>query len=229
MFEIFTLAIIGCLVILPTIISMTNVLSSIRKGTNYRQKISILLKSAFIIAYIYCVWKVICDVSASDPWVVLQLPSDSPISLIRRQFRELSKLYHPDHNKGNEAQFETLQAAYLQLTGRVTPSRLQIALPKWLEESSNFNIIVAGYLLLLIFVLLGGASLLKFISSESTILEDPQISTNKKEEKDFQQENNEEEEEEEEEGEGEEDVSNLKKKPQFVVTTSNRWFHPYKQ
>jgi curved DNA-binding protein CbpA len=50
-----------------------------------------------------------------DPYQILGIERTAPLEIIKRQYRTLAKLYHPDHNPGDDAKaekFRDVQLAY---------------------------------------------------------------------------------------------------------------------
>ena len=47
---------------------------------------------------------------------ILQIPNNSDIDTIKKKYRELSKIYHPDKNNGNDDKMKELVEAYTNLT-----------------------------------------------------------------------------------------------------------------
>ena len=47
-----------------------------------------------------------------DPFSILELNSDASMAEIKKQYRRLSKIYHPDKQGGNQDMFMRIAKAY---------------------------------------------------------------------------------------------------------------------
>eukprot|EP00736_Rhodelphis_marinus_P005692 Rmarinus@m.29642 len=101
-----------------------------------------------------------------NPFEILGIDEDSTEGEIKKKYRELSLLYHPDKNPNNptaEAKFIQIAKAYEALTDEVTranyekygspdgpqPVSVAIGLPSFLLEKDNWKVVVYTYMFLL--------------------------------------------------------------------------------
>jgi hypothetical protein len=97
---------------------------------------------------------------------ILEIAEDSSERDIRRAYRKLSLMYHPDKRQGNEELFIRVTKAYEALTDPVARENFRkygnpdgrqnlgvgLGLPAFLGDKENFVFLVAGYLVILIVV-----------------------------------------------------------------------------
>jgi translocation protein SEC63 len=95
-----------------------------------------------------------------DPFVILGIDRDASDKEIRKQYRELSKVMHPDKG-GDEEKFKELTKAYKALTDEEAKknwreygnpdgpgvTQFGIALPKWIVDGKNSYIVLGAYIL----------------------------------------------------------------------------------
>ncbi|KAL5457245.1 hypothetical protein EMCRGX_G034492 [Ephydatia muelleri] len=108
-----------------------------------------------------------------DPFAILQVDSGASPNEIRKQYRHLSKLYHPDKDGGNQEKFMQIAKAYEALTDEVSrenwekygnpdgPRAMEfgIALPSWIVERKNSMWVIVLYMLVFMVglpILVGG-------------------------------------------------------------------------
>jgi translocation protein SEC63 len=86
-----------------------------------------------------------------DPFSILELDSDATTAEIKKQYRRLSKVYHPDKQGGDQDMFMKIAKAYEALTDEVSrenwikygnpdgpqAATFGIALPSWVVEKQN--------------------------------------------------------------------------------------------
>lgn len=101
-----------------------------------------------------------------DPYVILKLERGSTEKEIRKQYRELSKVMHPDRG-GVEEDFKELTKAYKSLTDNETRKNYEeygnpdgpgvtqfgIALPKWIVDGKNSYIVLGVYVLVFMIIM----------------------------------------------------------------------------
>jgi translocation protein SEC63 len=86
-----------------------------------------------------------------DPFSILELDSSATMAEIRKQYRRLSKIFHPDKQGGNQDMFMKIAKAYEALTDDESrenwikygnpdgpqAATFGIALPSWVVEKQN--------------------------------------------------------------------------------------------
>jgi len=99
-----------------------------------------------------------------DPYEVLGLKTGATEAEIKTAFRRLSLKYHPDRNQGNEeaaAKFVQISKAHEALTNELVranyekygnpdgpqPITIGVALPSWLMDAKNKNLVLLVYIL----------------------------------------------------------------------------------
>lgn len=101
-----------------------------------------------------------------DPYVVLRIERGVTDKEIRKQYRELSKIMHPDRG-GDEEEFKELTKAYKSLTDEETKknwleygnpdgpgaTEFGIALPKWIVDGKNSYIVLGVYVLVFMIIM----------------------------------------------------------------------------
>lgn len=111
------------------------------------------------------------DIKAFDPFEILEVEADADNSVIKKAYRKMSLIYHPDKNQGDpvaQAKFIQITKAYEALTdetaranyekygnpdGPDASSKVGIGLPQFLLEKDNHVLILcAFFFVLLIFV-----------------------------------------------------------------------------
>ncbi|EGD73142.1 hypothetical protein PTSG_04855 [Salpingoeca rosetta] len=96
-----------------------------------------------------------------DPFEILELPSDATTKQIKKRYRELSLMYHPDRNPDPEANdmFVRISKAYRALTDDETRENWEkygnpdgpttqtygIALPAWMVQGKHSVIVMIAY------------------------------------------------------------------------------------
>jgi len=110
------------------------------------------------------------EVNAFDPYVILDIDSGSELKAIKRAFRTMSLVWHPDKNKNNpaaEAKFMLLNKAYEALTDPVAKENwekygnpdgkqsleVSIGLPSFLLDTNNRNLVLMVYLLVMVVII----------------------------------------------------------------------------
>lgn len=69
----------------------------------------------FLLLAVICAACVLCVSAGRDYYDVLGVPRDSPITIIKKAYRRLARLYHPDKNPGDkkmESKFKDISQAY---------------------------------------------------------------------------------------------------------------------
>lgn len=123
-------------------------------------------KAAFVLAWALLIFlafkasQVKIEHKEYDPYVIVGVERGASDKEIRKAYRELSKVMHPDRG-GDENAFKELSKAYKALTDEETrknweeygnpdgPGAMQfgIALPKWIIEGKNSYIVLGIYVL----------------------------------------------------------------------------------
>ncbi|XP_064404076.1 translocation protein SEC63 homolog [Halichondria panicea] len=102
-----------------------------------------------------------------DPFEILQLDPSATMSEIKKQYRRLSKVYHPDKQGGNQEMFMKIAKAYEALTDDVSRENWEkygnpdgpqaatfgIALPSWIVEKDNSIWVLVLYMAVFAIVL----------------------------------------------------------------------------
>lgn len=119
----------------------------------------------FILAY--KVSKIQLDYVEYDPFLELEIDRGASQSEIKRAYRRLSLVYHPDKETGDEKKFMRIAKAYAALTDEESrknweeygnpdgpeATRFGIALPKWIVERENSMWVLAAYGLVFMIIL----------------------------------------------------------------------------
>lgn len=109
------------------------------------------------------VWKVVTtdkDYVEYDPFEILQLDPGTSMPEIRKQYRRLSKVFHPDKQGGDQDMFMKIAKAYEALTDEESRENWEkwgnpdgpqaatfgIALPSWVVEKQNSLWVLAVYM-----------------------------------------------------------------------------------
>jgi translocation protein SEC63 len=107
------------------------------------------------------------EVNSFDPFKILEIDPAAELKLIKKAYRRLSLLYHPDKNPGDraaEAKFMMVSKAYEALTDETArlnwetygnPDGKQalavsIGLPSFLLETKNRNLVLVAYLVCMV-------------------------------------------------------------------------------
>lgn len=110
------------------------------------------------------------EIKSFDPFEILNIPTGATDKDIKRAYRKMSLLLHPDKNPNDavaEAKFMMVAKAYESLTDEAAKAnyekygnpdgrqsmQLSIGLPTFLLDPNNFNIILFMYLLVLVIVI----------------------------------------------------------------------------
>ncbi|XP_050458464.1 translocation protein SEC63 homolog [Cataglyphis hispanica] len=114
-------------------------------------KLMIILGWAILILLAYKVSQFDYEMANFDPYEILNVPAGSSQSEIRKAYRKLSLILHPDKETGNEKAFMKLTKAYQALTDDEARKNWEkygnpdgpgamsfgIALPSWIVEKEN--------------------------------------------------------------------------------------------
>ncbi|GIX92491.1 translocation protein SEC63 homolog [Caerostris extrusa] len=101
------------------------------------------------------------DYVAYDPFEILEIPADASVSEIKKAYRRLSLIHHPDKDTGDEKKFMMIAKAYAALTDEEARKNWQvygnpdgpqamsfgIALPSWIVEKNNSVFVLGLYAL----------------------------------------------------------------------------------
>lgn len=132
-----------------------------------------LTKGALVVGWIiffllaYKVSMIQLDYVEYDPFLELEIDRGASTSEIRRAYRKLSLIYHPDKETGDEKKFMRIAKAYAALTDEESrknweefgnpdgpeATRFGIALPKWIVERENSMWVLAAYGLVFMIIL----------------------------------------------------------------------------
>eukprot|EP00523_Entomoneis_sp_CCMP467_P004026 CAMPEP_0168748074 /NCGR_PEP_ID=MMETSP0724-20121128/15988_1 /TAXON_ID=265536 /ORGANISM="Amphiprora sp., Strain CCMP467" /LENGTH=643 /DNA_ID=CAMNT_0008795891 /DNA_START=209 /DNA_END=2140 /DNA_ORIENTATION=+ len=110
------------------------------------------------------------EVNSFDPFSILEIDHGSDNKAIKKAYRRLSLIYHPDKNPGDraaEAKFVMVSKAYEALTDETAREnyekfgnpdgqqnmQVSIGLPAFLLDSDNRNLVLVGYLLIMVGVI----------------------------------------------------------------------------
>nr|KAG5706886.1 hypothetical protein BaRGS_021392 [Batillaria attramentaria] len=130
-------------------------------------------KGALVVGWIvffllaYKVSMIQLDYVEYDPFLELEIDREASQSEIRRAYRKLSLIYHPDKETGDEKKFMRIAKAYAALTDEESrrnwmeygnpdgpeATRFGIALPKWIVERENSMWVLAAYGLVFMIIL----------------------------------------------------------------------------
>lgn len=101
-----------------------------------------------------------------DPFITLKIDRGSSVQEIKKAYRELSKVMHPDKG-GSDEEFKELTKAYKVLTDSETKENMEkygnpdgpgvtefgIALPKWIVDGKNSYIVLGMYVLVFMIIM----------------------------------------------------------------------------
>jgi len=138
------------------------------KGFLINLSITVVLSIVFI--YLITCLQEHGEVNAFDPYVILELDSGSEMKAVKKAFRTMSLIWHPDKNKNNpaaEAKFMLINKAYEALTDPVAKENwekygnpdgkqsmaVSIGLPSWLLDTNNRNLVLMSYLLIMVVII----------------------------------------------------------------------------
>ncbi|CAL1544944.1 unnamed protein product [Lymnaea stagnalis] len=139
------------------------------KATIKPTVIKIILAIGWVI-FILLAWKVSIiqlDYVEYDPFLELGIDRGAATAEIKRAYRQLSKIYHPDRETGDPKKFMRIAKAYAALTDEESrknweeygnpdgpeATRFGIALPKWIVERENSMWVLAVYGLVFMIIL----------------------------------------------------------------------------
>ena len=106
-------------------------------------------------------------VNSFDPFTILEIDSGADAKVIKKAYRKLSLLYHPDKNPGDraaEAKFMMVSKAYEALTDETARENwekygnpdgkqsleVSIGLPSFLLDTKNRNLVLVAYLVFMV-------------------------------------------------------------------------------
>ncbi|XP_076444580.1 translocation protein SEC63 homolog isoform X2 [Babylonia areolata] len=132
-----------------------------------------IIKGVLVIGWIiffllaYKVSMIQLDYVEYDPFQELEIDRGASTAEIRRAYRKLSLIYHPDKETGDEKRFMRIAKAYAALTDEESrknwevygnpdgpeATRFGIALPKWIVERENSMWVLAVYGLVFMIIL----------------------------------------------------------------------------
>ncbi|CAD7004635.1 translocation protein SEC63 homolog [Ceratitis capitata] len=114
-------------------------------------KLCLVLGWALLVLLAYRVSQFDYEMASFDPFEILQLPPTASMEEIKKTYRELSRVLHPDKPTGDEKSFMMLRKAYQALTDETAKQNYEkygnpdgpgamsfgIALPSWIVEKEN--------------------------------------------------------------------------------------------
>lgn len=110
------------------------------------------------------------EVNSFDPFAILEIDHGADSKAIKKAYRKLSLIYHPDKNPGDraaEAKFVMVSKAYEALTDETAREnyekfgnpdgrqnmQVSIGLPSFLLDADNKNLVLVGYLIIMVGVI----------------------------------------------------------------------------
>nr|XP_014095299.1 translocation protein SEC63 homolog [Bactrocera oleae] len=114
-------------------------------------KLCLVFGWALLVLLAYRVSQFDYEMASFDPFEILQLPPTASMEEIKKTYRELSRVLHPDKPTGDEKSFMMLRKAYQALTDETAKQNYEkygnpdgpgamsfgIALPSWIVEKEN--------------------------------------------------------------------------------------------
>ncbi|KAF7494149.1 Translocation protein SEC63 -like protein [Sarcoptes scabiei] len=130
-------------------------------------KFGLILTWIGLIAFAYKVSEIQPDYVTFDPFEILGIDPQSSGNEIKKAYRRLSLIYHPDKETGDEKKFMKITKAYAALTDEQARKNWEeygnpdgpgamsfgIALPSWIVEKENSVFVLLVYVLMLMIVL----------------------------------------------------------------------------
>lgn len=130
-------------------------------------KIVLIVAWIGLIAFAYKVSEIQPDYVTFDPFEILGIDPQSSSAEIKKAYRRLSLIYHPDKETGDEKKFMRITKAYAALTDEQARKNWEeygnpdgpgamsfgIALPSWIVEKENSVFVLMVYVLMLMIVL----------------------------------------------------------------------------
>nr|VZI16014.1 unnamed protein product [Spirometra erinaceieuropaei] len=146
--------------------------NTLRSTTCKKQVKRCAIKTAFLVAWcflfllIFKLSKIEGHVPAFDPFLELSIDRDASPAEIKKAYKALSLIHHPDRG-GEEQKFIRIYKAYAALTDETAKKNWQeygnpdgpeainfgIALPKWMIKKENNFLVVGAYALVFMFIL----------------------------------------------------------------------------
>uniref|UniRef100_A0A1A9VMT7 J domain-containing protein n=1 Tax=Glossina austeni TaxID=7395 RepID=A0A1A9VMT7_GLOAU len=139
----------------------------------YRALKSVLVKAILVLGWIllifltYRVSQFDYEMASFDPFEILKIEPTSSMAEIKKAYRKLSVVLHPDKETGDEKAFMMLTKAYQALTDEVAKANYEkygnpdgpgamsfgIALPSWIVEKENSVLVLGLYALVFMIAL----------------------------------------------------------------------------
>ncbi|KAH9521848.1 secretory subunit [Dermatophagoides farinae] len=130
-------------------------------------KIVLIVSWIGLIVFAYKVSEIQPDYVTFDPFEILGIDPQSSSAEIKKAYRRLSLIYHPDKETGDEKKFMKITKAYAALTDEQARKNWEeygnpdgpgamsfgIALPSWIVEKENSVFVLMVYVLMLMIVL----------------------------------------------------------------------------
>lgn len=130
-------------------------------------KLSIVLGWVLFAYVAYKASKVELDFKEFDPYLELGIDRGADAGEIKKAYRKLSLIYHPDRETGDATKFMYITKAYHALTDEESrknweeygnpdgpgATQVGIALPKWIVEKQNSIWVLGVYALIFMFIL----------------------------------------------------------------------------
>lgn len=146
-------------------------------------KLSIILGWVLLAFLTYKVCQFDYEMSNFDPYEILGVPPGSTEAVIKKAYRSLSKILHPDKETGDAKAFMKLTKAYQALTDDEARKNWEkygnpdgpgamsfgIALPSWIVEKENSVWVLGLYALVFMIALPTAVSVLIYISSQHRV------------------------------------------------------------
>lgn len=145
-------------------------LATLKKSKPFMINLGITIVLTIIFSWLAVSISTDGEVNSFDPFSILEIDSASDAKTIKKAFRRLSLLYHPDKNPGDraaEAKFMMVAKAYEALTDEQSRENwekfgnpdgkqsleVSIGLPNFLLETGNRNLVLIIYLIFMVGVI----------------------------------------------------------------------------